>query len=230
MTRTRLHHRQRGLTLLEVLAAFMIFSLVFTVLVGSSQSGVHSQGTSARKLAANEVADRVLADIEVAMAKHELPLIEENEYPLEEFTIRIEERGLFDEDPGGNDDAFAFADALAGGPSVAGLLDAELPNVAKHLRRYDIEVEWIEGAEAQILRRTTFAFDWPAAEIETGGLLSEVAGESGRDDTDDSERSEDGDETGRDDDSGSDRGRSKSGGSSKKSEAEEILEKMRPFL
>jgi len=42
-----------GLTLLEVLAAFLIFAMVFTVLVGTSQTAVHSQGLAARRLEAN---------------------------------------------------------------------------------------------------------------------------------------------------------------------------------
>ena len=42
--------RNQGLTLLEVLAAFLIFSMVFTVLVGSSQTAVRSQGLSVRRL------------------------------------------------------------------------------------------------------------------------------------------------------------------------------------
>ena len=51
--------RQAGLTLLEVLAAAMIFAMVMTVLIGTSSSAVHRVGMSARRLEANTVADGV---------------------------------------------------------------------------------------------------------------------------------------------------------------------------
>ena len=55
-----IRRRAHGLTLLEVLAATLIFALVMTVLVGTSSTAVHRSGLSARRLEANLVADAVV--------------------------------------------------------------------------------------------------------------------------------------------------------------------------
>lgn len=222
--------RADGLTLLEVLAAFLIFSLVFTVLVGSSQSAVQSQGISMRRLAANEVADLVVADLEIPMARHELPIIEEDEYPIEEFMVRIYERDLLGEDQNQQQDQPVGADAGLGivGFGVEALLGTQLPDVAKYLKRYDIQVEWIEGNGSHTVDRTTFAFDWASAQLDSSGLFG-AASSSGSDPStsDDPDAAEaDGESGGADDRS---RSREKSGGGSK-TEAEKILEQMRPYL
>jgi type II secretory pathway component PulJ len=202
--------RRQGLTLLEVLAAFLIFSLVFTVLVGSSQTAVHSQGLSVRRLAANELAESTLADLEIAMARHELPTIEEEEFQLEEFTVRVREEFLAGEaaaiDPG---DPAALA-ALASGTDVLGLLQAQLPDVAQYLKRYEVEVEWMEANQIQTVARTTFAFDWPSAQADATGLLgaAAAANDATRDDEDGDQES---DSDSADDASQKDRAR-KSGG------------------
>ena len=91
--------RNQGLTLLEVLAAFLIFSMVFTVLVGSSQTAVRSQGLSVRRLEAHEIAETALADLEIAMARHELPSIEEQEETeRDDFVVRVREATLISEE------------------------------------------------------------------------------------------------------------------------------------
>jgi hypothetical protein len=220
--------RQQGLTLLEVLAAFLIFSMVFTVLVGSSQSGVQSQGVSTRLLAANEVADLVVADLEIPMARHELPVIEENEYPLEDFVVRIEERSFLGDDaetgPGG--------EGIVAMGDVANLLASQLPDVGKYLIRYDIEVEWIEGNEPRTVERTTFAFDWPAAQVDASGIFGGAAAgadptREGQSDADEAEAESSADDPRG---TGDSRSRSREGSGDKDRETQEILEKMRPYL
>lgn len=173
--------RQAGLTLLEVLAAFMIFSLVFTVLVGSSQSAVQNQGSAMRRLAANEVADGVLADLEIPMAQHELPVVEASEYVLEEFSVRITEQGFL---PGGGGPPAAAANPaqlMAGGLDLASLLATQLPDVGKYLKRYDVEVAWVEGATERSVQRTTFGFDWTAARADATGIFGAAAAANARD-------------------------------------------------
>jgi len=222
--------RQQGLTLLEVLAAFLIFSMVFTILVGSSQSGVRSQGISTRLLAAAEVADLVVADLEIPMAKHELPIIEANEYPLEDFTVRIQERSFLGDDaaPGA---APGATDIMAMG-DVASLLESQLPDVGKYLVRYDVEVEWLEGNEPRSVERTTFAFDWAAAQVDTSGIFGGGGAGSDptrgdRDDADDADP-----DSSREDEpgAGDPRSRSREGSGPSDSDTREILEKMRPYL
>jgi hypothetical protein len=190
--RIRRRYHQQGLTLLEVLAAFLIFSLVFTVLVGSSQTGVHSQGLSSRRLAANEIAESLLADLEIPMARHELPVIDATEYQQDDFTIRVGEAALSANSaaPGAAPVATEL-DPLAG-TDLIGLLDTQLPDVAKYVKRYEIEVEWLEANELQKVTRTTFAFDWPSAQADPTGVFGAAAagaagldgGEAGSDEED----------------------------------------------
>ena len=66
--KTRSERREAGLTLLEVLAAAMIFAMVMTVLIGTSSNAVHHVGVSARRLEAGLVADNLLSDLEMAVA------------------------------------------------------------------------------------------------------------------------------------------------------------------
>jgi hypothetical protein len=56
------------------------------------------------------------------------------------------------------------------------LLAGELPEVAKHLRQYDIEIVWIGADGPESVTRTTFAFDWQAAKIEYATLFEAAGG------------------------------------------------------
>lgn len=162
--------RQRGLTLLEVLAATMIFATVMTVLISSSSMSVRRSGISARRLEANLIAESALADLEIEMKRRQAPEIEEEERTQDDFTIRIQRVDL------GGDEAAATSTAslsVAGADPVE-LIGAQLPEVAKHLKRYDIEVSWIGGAGvADKVTRTTFAFDWQAASVEYAALFQD---------------------------------------------------------
>ncbi len=222
--------RNEGLTLLEVLAAFLIFSMVFTILVGTSQSAVKSQGLSARRLAANEVADLVMADLEIPMAQHELPIIEEEEYPFDEFVVRVRYQGFLDEvetDASGGVAGLSLGGAL----DATSLLAAQMPDVGKYLMRYDIEVEWQEGNTTESVRRTTFAFDWESAQLDVSGVFggeaaaaAAAAGTSG-----DGEDNADGIDPSRDTDPES-RSRGREGSKPSQTDREMILERMRPYL
>jgi hypothetical protein len=156
--------RDAGLTLLEVLAAAMIFAMVMTVLIGTSSTAVHHIGTSARRLEANLVADEILADLEIRMNRGQAPEVEDLETEREQFTIQTTRSDL----------SLDSGNSLGseGGGSVTAMLGAELPEVAKHLKQYDIEVSWFEQTGAQSVTRTTFAFDWELAAIEYSDLFA----------------------------------------------------------
>ncbi len=160
----------RGLTLLEVLAAAMIFGMVMTVLVGTSSTAIHHVGISARRLEANLLADEILADLEIQMRQGIAPAIDEDESVRDIYSIRVTRTAL----GAGGPEASALAV-----PDVASLLGAELPEVAKHLNQYDIEVGWIEQSGPQRVTRTTFAFDWQAAAAEYGELFQATEGNLG---------------------------------------------------
>ena len=159
-------HAEIGLTLLEVLAAAMIFAMVMTVLIGTSSTAVHNIGVSARRLEADLVADEVLADLEIQMHQGIAPEIAENEIIRDQFSIRVFQTAL-----GQTPSSVQDAGPGSAANDITALLGTELPEVAKHLKQYDIEVGWIEQNGPQKVTRTTFAFDWQAAAAEFGELF-----------------------------------------------------------
>ena len=178
MARNANKHGEVGLTLLEVLAAAMIFAMVMTVLIGTSSTAVHNIGMSARRLEANLVADSLLADLEIQIKEGLAPEIEEDEFEHEHFSVRMLKTDLVsDED---TNPAGTLADPGDAQIRIASMLGPGLPEVAKHLKQYDIEVGWIEQDGPQSVNRTTFAFDWQMAAIEYSDLFdrggSNVAG------------------------------------------------------
>ncbi len=190
--------RRAGLTLLEVLAATMIFALVITTLIGTSSALVHRSGLAARRLEAALVADAVVADLEIQMRKGIAPVIEKSEWTTEdeEYVIRALNRTLGDALAAPTttaEEAAAIEAGNAPAPDAAGplgattvggangigsLLATQLPEVAKHLRQYDIEVVFIGPAGPESVTRTTFAFDWQAARTEFASLFPQ-AGDAG---------------------------------------------------
>lgn len=210
---------RRGLTLLEVLAATMIFALVMTVLVGTSSTAVHRSGLAARRLESNVLADAVVADLEIQMRKKVAPVLEKTEWQTEDeqYVVRVQNRSiqealaapaetvadeLADEQAG--DSAGETVPALpgpgstriGGGSGIGTLLAGELPEVAKHLRQYDIEIVWVGADGPESVTRTTFAFDWQAAQIEYAALFEAAGGDAGDAGTGDDE---DADPDGRED-------------------------------
>ena len=63
-----LRRRQRGLTLLEVLAAVALMGLVYTALASKATQGVMSESDSLRRFQASLIADEKLAEIEIGGA------------------------------------------------------------------------------------------------------------------------------------------------------------------
>lgn len=199
--------RARGLTLLEVLAATLIFALVMTVLIGTSTTAVHRAGLSARRLEANVVADAVVADLEIQMRKQVAPVVERTEWEVqgatedEKYTIRLQNRTIQEALAAPAQTVADQVAAAAGNPApvpalpapgatriggaggIGTMLAGELPEVAKHLRQYDIEVAWVGADGPESITRTTFAFDWEAARIEFAPLF-EAAGGAASDDED----------------------------------------------
>lgn len=192
---TRGRRQERGLTLLEVLAATMIFALVMTVLVGTSSTAVHRSGVAARRLEANLLADAIVADLEIEMRRQIAPVVERTEWTTEDenYVVRVLNRSIQEALAA---PAETVADEIAegsgaaspaqpgpgatqiggGGAGIGTLLAGELPEVAKHLRQYDIEVVWIGPDGPESLTRTTFAFDWQAAKIEYAALFEGAGG------------------------------------------------------
>lgn len=188
--------QQSGLTLLEVLAATLIFALVMTTLIGTSSSGVHRVGQALRRLEADQVADAVVADLEIQMRKRIAPVIERSEWKTEAeseeeaYTIRVLNRTLQEalaapaatvaEEAAGIapvvESSGPGSTRIGGASGIGAMLAAELPEVAKHLRQYDVEVIWNGPGGPESVTRTTFAFDWEAAQTEYAELFAAAGG------------------------------------------------------
>ena len=169
-----------------------------TVLVGTSTTGVHRAGLSARRLEANVVADAVVADLEIQMRKQIAPVVDRTEWEAEgatedeKYTIRLQNRTIQEAlaapaqtvadqvaaQSGNPAPALPTAGStrIGGSSGIGTLLSGELPEVAKHLRQYDIEVAWVGADGPESITRTTFAFDWEAAKIEFAPLFQAAGG------------------------------------------------------
>lgn len=178
--------RAAGFTLLEVLASAIIFAMVITVLVGTSTTAVQRIGTSARELEADLLAEALLADLEIQIRQGIAPAVEEDETEIEGYSVRMSRIQFAPEQnaPGGRPSlplpgAARNPDTKPdiAGSDVALLLASNLPEVAKFLNQYDIEVSWLERDQTRSVRRTTFAFDWESAAIEYADLFAR--GQSG---------------------------------------------------
>ncbi len=160
---------ESGLTLLEVLASAMIFAMVMTVLIGTSSTAVHNVGMSARRLEANLIADEILADLEIQMKRGIAPEISDSEPDREFFAVQTTRADLVTTEPAAPDE----------GDDITSMLSHGLPEVAKHLKQYDIEVSWIEQSGTHSVTRTTFAYDWELAAVEFAGLFARPDGTGG---------------------------------------------------
>jgi type II secretion system protein I len=173
-----------GFTLLEVLAAVMIFSAVVTILIGSSSETIHRAQISRDRLQASEIADREMAMLEAILSQQE-SLPDDKEELGEEFTVRMWSESALDNLGGGGgrggaisgDSVQALATGDRGAVGIGPLLAAQVPGIDVFLRRYEIRVEWTDGAVADSVRRTTFAFDWQAAREALPDLFAEAGGE-----------------------------------------------------
>ncbi len=151
-----------GFTLLEVLAATLIFAMVVTVLISTSSAAVRMAGISASRLEASLLAEAELARIE-STANTQGPLPEDTERTEEEFSVRVFAEPAIGDFAGGLLGGGTGDGADGPGSGVAALLAIEAPGVDQFLLRYEVHVEWLEGAQPQSLRRTTYAFDWQSA-------------------------------------------------------------------
>jgi uncharacterized membrane protein YgcG len=156
----------------------MIFAMVMTVLISTSTNAVHHVGKSARRLDADRVADTLLSDLEIQIRQGLAPEIENEEFTQDQYTIRVTMTDLIPSDSisGSGTPTGAAIGGLTG--DALSLLGGALPEVAGYLRQYDIEVSWLEQSGPQSVFRTTFAYDWPAAQVELASLI-ETASSAG---------------------------------------------------
>lgn len=178
------HQALGGFTLLEVLAAVMIFATVVTILIGSSSETIHRAQISRDRLQASEIADREMAMLEAILSQQEA-LPEDKEELDEEFMVRMWSEPALESLGGGGgrggifsgDAVQALANGDQGAVGIGPLMAAQVPGIDIFLRRYEIRVEWTDGAIVDSVRRTTFAFDWEAAREALPELFKENGAE-----------------------------------------------------
>jgi prepilin-type N-terminal cleavage/methylation domain-containing protein len=146
-----------GFTLVEVLAAVLVLGLLYTVLASSAMRGLRAEGIDRRRADAAMVADRALSEIELEIARGELPkdgLFEEEQEP---YVVRLDVQPV---------------DVLAMVPRSAledvALPDPRAPSVLhdergqSRVRRISVVVAWDEAGEESSVERTTYALDTAA--------------------------------------------------------------------
>lgn len=142
---------ERGLTLLEVLAAVALLGLFYTLLARAATQGFIAEGETRRRFEASLLADRKLAEIETLLISGQ-PL-DEVELETEEDLYRIEVEIA----PFPMPEAFADLELEADGvPSLFPEPDdpAEPP-----INQIDVTVSWFDGLGERAVRRTTLALD-----------------------------------------------------------------------
>jgi type II secretory pathway pseudopilin PulG len=148
-------------TLFEVLAAVLIFGLVYTVLAEVAIKSVYAEGDTHRRLTASLIADRVLFEHETQLDQGVAPEFGETEVEEDIYRIRtsvtpFDGSVLLPPTEGPNP---------TGEPATAApsLLAANDPSGAGMLLTLAVEVSWTDGLSERSLRRTTYGLDWESA-------------------------------------------------------------------
>jgi prepilin-type N-terminal cleavage/methylation domain-containing protein len=161
----RLH---AGFTLLEVLAAFLIFAVLFTVLAGTASQAFRSEGTNRRRLEASLLADEKLAELLESTPKigeeseeEDIFFISTSVSPLDADMLGIDltpERDDRRDSRGSRDD-----------DTPTSILAPKGPQEESPLLRIDLLIEWEEGEHRLAVRRSTIALDLSSLESAFSG-------------------------------------------------------------
>ena len=130
-----------------MLAAVAILGIWYSVLASVAIQGLRSEGVNERRMRASLIADRTLADIELALDAQEFTF--ENLDPVEdeEFTVWVDVVPLTQME-------FAELD-----PSLLALFEGDLASLTSVLYTIQVRVVWLEGAGEEQVTRTTYAWD-----------------------------------------------------------------------
>ena len=150
----------QGFTLLEVLAAFLVFAVLFTVLAGTAADAFRLEGENRRRLEASLLADEAFSLLEHAARQGAVPDIGETSEENDIFTLTTSVQPLTLETLG-LDPASVYGnrkgDADRAPPTS--ILSPTNPGDEAPLRRIDLTVAWQEGDREVQVTRATIALD-----------------------------------------------------------------------
>jgi prepilin-type N-terminal cleavage/methylation domain-containing protein len=163
--------RRRGFTLLEVLAAVAVLGIVYVVVARAAIQGLQVEGDASRRLRASLLADRVLNDLELAMAAGSAPPVGRTEADEEDFAIVVEVTPF--DVATLLESARLEAAATSAPSSPLALLAPSARGAAAPLLSIGVRVSWIEGVIEQEVTRTSFAFDREAVSTQLEAISQE---------------------------------------------------------
>jgi prepilin-type N-terminal cleavage/methylation domain-containing protein len=154
---------ERGLTLLEVMAAVALLGMVYAVLARAATHGVMAEGDSRRRMEASLLADLVLADIEIGLADGELPAEGPTQSEQDDFEVAVEVVPY--ELPEALKHLRPKPDSTS--PNVFGAAGGE----GGLLRQITVRISWFDGIDEKSVERVTLGLDLAMVEqLATGGL------------------------------------------------------------
>lgn len=140
---------ERGLTLLEVMAAVAILGLVYTVLARTGTQGIMSEARSRELLEASLIADETLADLGARMLAGAVPALGTTEQEVGEYRVEIETV------PWQPPEAIAELIPTAS-PQVVG--DGSPRNLGL-VRQFTVRVSWFDGIGERSVKRVSYMID-----------------------------------------------------------------------
>lgn len=173
---SRFRRSERGLTLLEVLAAVALLGLVYTALASKATQGVMSESDSLRRFHASLLADQTLAEIETTAAMKETPELgkreEESEDEIYLVTTEVSPWNVpLPPAPEGTPAATSGA-RTSNAESILGGSGTD----SGALLQVTVRVSWQDGIGERSVERVTFVLD--SARIQALGPLESEDGES----------------------------------------------------
>jgi prepilin-type N-terminal cleavage/methylation domain-containing protein len=171
---------ERGLTLLEVMAAVVLLGVLYSFLATKTTQGIWQEYDARNRLEASLVADEVLAELELQLAAGTAITRSTDERELDDYVV-ITEISDYAHDPTAAATPGAAA-GLAGLPNLPGLAAAGVPSVfgsgpsgsPSVVVRISVRVLWNDGIEDHAVVRETFGFDQQMAQQLMGGVAAPV--------------------------------------------------------
>jgi len=147
---------ERGLTLLEVMAAVAILGLVYTVLARAGTQGILSEGRSRGLLEASLLADATLSEIESQLSYGFAPELGVTEQEVDDFLVTVEVSSW---EPPPELAALITPAELLPGESFPNLFGSGTQRDPGFVEEIAVRVTWSDGVGERSVERVTFGVD-----------------------------------------------------------------------